>query len=48
MLLPYLPAKHEHERTLSHELLAKLSGKDFGYDARILQGINDSSLAIYL
>ena len=32
MLLPYLRAKHEDERTLSHGLLARLSGKDFGYD----------------
>ena len=32
MLLPYLRAKHEEERTLSHGLLARLSGKDFGYD----------------
>jgi hypothetical protein len=32
MLLPYLRAQHEDERTLSHGLLARLSGKDFGYD----------------
>jgi hypothetical protein len=32
MLLAYLRAKHEREKSLAHRLLAQLSGKDFGFD----------------
>jgi hypothetical protein len=34
MLLAYLRAKHEREKSLSCRLLAQLSGKDFGTDER--------------
>jgi hypothetical protein len=32
MLLPYLSAKHQVERTLSHSVLTKLLGRDLGHD----------------
>jgi hypothetical protein len=32
MLLAYLRAKHEREKSLAHRLLSQLSGKDFGFD----------------
>ncbi len=32
MLFNYLRANHTFERNLSHQLLVKLSGQDFGFD----------------
>ncbi len=32
LLLAYLNASHNHERELAHNLLAQLSGRDFGFD----------------
>ncbi len=34
LLLAYLNASHKHERELAHDLLAQLSGRDFGFDGR--------------
>jgi hypothetical protein len=34
LLLAYLSASHNHEREIAHELLAQLSGRDFGFDGR--------------
>jgi hypothetical protein len=34
LLLAHLSASHNHERQIAHDLLAQLSGKDFGFDGR--------------
>jgi hypothetical protein len=34
LLLAYLNASHNHEREIAHDLLAQLSGRDFGFDGR--------------
>ena len=34
LLLAYLNASHNHERAIAHDLLAQLSGRDFGFDGR--------------
>jgi hypothetical protein len=34
LLLAYLNASHKHELELAHDLLAQLSGRDFGFDGR--------------
>jgi hypothetical protein len=34
LLLAYLSASHTHERKIAHDLLAQLSGADFGFDGK--------------